>query len=123
MQSPQSRGGGMGVLVSDHLPPVPLGVGSGLCFQHCQRGQLGPSPEECGRGRQSSFSCWCLVHPFARVPSAEIQVQTLRFEAVCLCLQESGTDGRRAIGCSSGGKDSGKEGCLFVWAKLETLDT
>lgn len=126
MQSPQHRVGGKKMkVVRIKLPASFTPVcGYWALFPAFPRGDnLDQAQRSVGRAGKGSFPCWYPGHPSASVPSADIQVQTdLCFEAVCFCLQESEADCRRSIGHSSGGQDSGTEPCLFMLAKLETLD-
>lgn len=86
------------------------------------RGDAWTRPRGVWAGRESSFSCPCLVHPLVCVPSAEIQGQTLCSEAVGLCLQEREQTAGGQSGAAQEGKTVARRLPVRV-AKLETLDT
>lgn len=64
----------------------PLCVGIGLCSQHLPEGTTWTKPRGMWAEPVKVLSCVGTRPPLCLCPSAGIQVQTLCFEAVCLCL-------------------------------------
>lgn len=102
-------GWGRKVLVSDHLPPLPLSVGSGLCFQHLAEGMTWTKPRGVGRAGQVPLRLGALSIPLSASPQQRPGTDS----ALRPLASGEGADCRRAIGQLR--REDWQGDCLSVW--------